>query len=106
MRKIFIALASFFTIIGIVFTFLPLETLALLPIGIGIIMALIALKKSNDNQKKLPKIILVIIAMTILVVVGKQVFIKDEVKLDNKFNQQKIDSKQEAQKELEELEGL
>ena len=36
----------------------------------------------------------------------KTFFFKDEVAVDQQFEQQKIETKQEAKKELEELEGL
>ena len=40
------------------------------------------------------------------VVVGKTIFIKDEVAKDAQFEEQKVETKIEAKKELEEIEGL
>ncbi|MBF6641743.1 hypothetical protein IVB69_09645 [Flavobacterium sp. J49] len=106
MRKLFLILACVFGVLGIVFTILPMDTLAFLPIGLALIFGLLTLKKSEDNQKKFPKILLVIGALCSVVVLGKTLLIEDQVATDTQFEQQKIETKQEAQKELEELEGL
>lgn len=106
MRKLFLILTCFFTVLGIAFTVLPLDTIAFLPIGLALVFGLLTLKQSEDTQKKFPKILLVIGALCSLAVLGKTLLIKDEVATDTQFEQQKIETKQEAQKELEELEGL
>jgi hypothetical protein len=106
MRKLFLILASAFGALGIAFTILPMDTLAFLPIGLALIFGLLTLKKSEEIQKKFPKIILTIAALCSLVVLGKTLLIKDEVATDTQFEQQKIETKQEARKELEELEGI
>lgn len=106
MRKLFLILSCIFGVLGIVFTILPMDTLAFLPIGLALIFGLLALKKSDDNQKKFPKIVLMVGAFCSLVVLGKTLLIEDEVAIDTQFEQQKIETKQEAKKELEELEGL
>jgi uncharacterized lipoprotein YehR (DUF1307 family) len=106
MKKLFLILACVFGALGIAFTILPMDTLAFLPIGLALIFGLLTLKKSEDSQKKFPKIILAIAAVCSVVVLGKTLLIKDEVATDTQFEQQKIETKQEAQKELEELEGL
>jgi len=104
MRKLFIFLAAVFAVVGLVFAILPMGSIAFLPIIIAIVLALIAMWKSNDNQKKMPKWIL-IIALTILVLVTvKLVFVKDKVVVDQQFIQENVDSKEEAQQELEGLE--
>lgn len=104
MRKLFIILAAVFAVVGLVFAILPMGSIAFLPIIIAIVLALIAMWKSNDNQKKMPKWIL-IIALTILVLVTvKLVFVKDKVVVDQQFIQENVDSKEEAQQELEGLE--
>ncbi len=76
------------------------------PIGLGIIFGFLALKKSEPTEVKWPKIILGVLALCALIVIGKEVFTKDEVAKDQVFEEKKIESKKEAQKELEELEGL
>jgi hypothetical protein len=104
MRKLFLVIASIFTVLGVVFTFLPLGTLALLPIGIGILFGFLALKKSDVKQAKWVKVLLVISVIALVFVVGKELFTKDEVEVDSQFEAKKLESKQEAQKELEDLE--
>jgi len=81
-----------------------LGTIALLPIGLALIFSFLSFKKSEENQKKIPKLLLIVSALTLLVVVGKEVFIKDEVIIDKQFDQNKIESKKDAVKELEGLE--
>lgn len=104
MRKLIIILASVFTVLGIAFTILPLGTLAILPIGAALILAFLAFKKSDDNQQKFPKILLVVVGVCLLAVIGKELLIKDEVAKDVKFEKTKIENKKEDQKELENLE--
>lgn len=106
MRKLFIVLASFFTVLGIIFTILPLGTIALLPIVLALVFAFLVLKKSEASQKKFPILLLILSAVTLFVVIGREAFVKDEVIVDTQFDQKKIESKKEAQKDLEELEGL
>ena len=104
MRKLFIILASVFCVLGITFTILPLGTLAIIPIGIALILAFLAFKKSDKNQQKFPKILLIIAGICLLAVVGKELFIKDEVAKDTTFEKTKIENKKEDKKELEDLE--
>ncbi|WP_313806340.1 hypothetical protein [Flavobacterium sp.] len=106
MRKTFIILASFFTILSIVFTALPLGTLALLPIGLSLVLGFLAFKRSTDTEKKFPKIILIIAGLCLIVVIGKELFTKEEVAQDVQFEQTIEKSKEEDKKELEELESL
>ena len=106
MRKLFLILSVVFGVLGIAFTILPLDTLAFLPIGLALVFGLLTLKQSKDSQKKFPKIILTIVALCSAVVLGKTLLVEDEVATDTQFEQQKIETKQEAKKELEELEGL
>ncbi|MET0760492.1 MAG: hypothetical protein ABWZ56_08735 [Flavobacterium sp.] len=106
MRKLFVVLASIFVVLGIIFAILPLGTIAFFPVGMALILGYLAFKKSEDNRKKFPKLILIIAALTLVVVIGKEIFLKDEVLADKQFDEKKIESKKEAQKDLEELEGL
>lgn len=103
MRKLFIILAVFFAVLGIAFTILPLGTIALLPIAFTLILSFLAIQKSKLNQKKLPKIILLISAITLLVVIGKVVFVKNVVVSDKQFELKKEESKKE---DIKDLEGL
>ena len=103
MKKALIYLASFFAVLGIAFTILPLGTIALLPVIIALLLAFLSFKFSAVKQRKFSRIVLVISGLTLLVIVGKEVFIKDEVVLDKQFEQKKIESKQE---DIKDLEGL
>ena len=49
MRKLFIVLAIIFTIIGIAFTIFPMGTMAILPMGVALIFALLAFFKSEED---------------------------------------------------------
>lgn len=103
MRKFFVISSVFFAALGIVFTILPFGTIALLPIGIALVLSFLAIRSSNQNQKKLPKWILFISALTLLAIIGKVVFIQDKVVTDKQFEQKKIESKKE---DIKDLEGL
>ena len=104
MRKLFIILAAVFAVVGLVFAILPVGSIAFLPIILAIVLALVAMWKSNDNQKKIPKWILVIALAILVLVTVKVVFVKDKVVVDQQFIQENVDSKEEAQQELEGLE--
>ena len=104
MRKIFLVLAIIFTVLAIIFSALPLDTIAFLPIGLDLIFGLLLLKKSNENQKKLPNILLLLCVLSSVFVLGKTLLVKDEVVKDVTFEKEKIETKKEAKKELEALE--
>ena len=104
MRKLFLVLGIIFTVVAIVFATLPLDTIAFLPIGLALIFCLLLLKKSNENQKKLPNILLLLGVLCSVFVLGKTFLIKDEVVKDTQFEKEKIETKKEAKKELEDLE--
>ncbi len=106
MRKLFLILALLFTALALVFSILPMDTLAFLPIGLAIAFSLILLKKSESKQKKIPKFLLFIGVLCSTFVMGKTLFIKDKVAKDTQFEEQKIENNKEAKKDLEELEGL
>jgi intracellular septation protein A len=104
MRQLFLVIASIFTVLSVVFAFLPLGTLALVPIGIALLFGFLALKKSDTKQAKWVKVLLVVSVLSLVFVVGKEFLTKDEVELDKQFDVKKVESKKEAQKELEDLE--
>ena len=104
MRKLFLVLGIIFTVLAIVFSVLPLDTIAFLPIGIALLLCLLLLKKSADNQKKLPNILLLLCVLSSVFVLGKTLLVKDKVEKDAKFEEQKIESKKEDIKDLEGLE--
>ena len=106
MRKIFLVITILFTVLSIVFAFLPLGTLALLPIGVALLFGYLTFKKSDDSQKKLIKVLLLFSTLSLIAVIGKEVLVQDEIAKDAVFEKEKIETKKESQKELEELEGL
>lgn len=106
MRKLFLVLAIIFTTLSIVFAYLPLGTLALIPIGIAILFGFLALKKSDIKQQKVVKVTLLFAILSLVAVVGKEFFTKDEVVIDKQFDTKKVESEKEAKKDLEDLEGL
>jgi hypothetical protein len=104
MRQLFLFMASIFTVSSVIFAFLPLGTLALIPVGIALLFGFLALKKSDVKQAKWVKLLLLVSILSSVLVVGKEIFTKDEVEVDKQFDAKKVESKKEAQKELEGLE--
>lgn len=103
MRKALNIASIVFVVLGIAFTILPMGTIALLPVGLTIITAAVSFWLSKDRQRMLPRIVLVLSVITFLVVIGKDIFVKDEVKVDQQFEQKKIESQKE---DIKDLEGL
>ena len=85
MRKLLVVLAIIFTALAIIFSALPLDTIAFLPIGLAMIFCLLLHKKSAVNQKKLPNILLLLCVASSLFVLGKSLLVKDQVVKDTKF---------------------
>jgi hypothetical protein len=106
MRKTFLILSCFFTALSVLFALLPLDTLAFAPIIIASLLIAVTFVKSEIKQRVWPKRLFIITYLCAVIVVIKTAFIKDEVEVDQQFEQQKIETKQEAKQELEELEGL
>lgn len=106
MRKTLLILAAFFTILSILFSALPLGTIAVLPIVVALLLSFVALQKSDAAGKTFPKILLAVAAVCLVVVIGKQLLVKEEVAKDVQFEQTIEKSKEEDKKELEELENL
>ena len=103
MRKVFLIFAMLFTVLGVVLAIFPLGTIPLLPVVLALLFGFLAFRKSNIKQKLIPKILLLIAALTLLVVLGKEIFVKNEVAKDLKFEQIKTESNEE---DLNDLEGL
>jgi hypothetical protein len=106
MRKLFLIIATVLSIISVIFSVLPLGTLALAPIGLALLFIFLAFKKSDAVQRKFTKILFIVTYICALVILGKTFLIKDKVAVDTKFEQQKVESKKEDLKDLEGLEGL
>lgn len=105
MRKLFLILAILFTLLTVVFSFLPLDTLAFVPLLPAFLFGVLAYIKSDISHKKMPRLLLIITIICALFVIAKTFFVEDEVAKDKNFEQEKIDTKKEAQKELENLEN-
>ena len=73
MKQLLVFLAILFAVIGIILTVLPLETLALIPVGLSLIMAYITMKSNEIHLNKISKWILIIAIATLLVVITKEV---------------------------------
>jgi len=103
MRKIFAYSSAFFAVLAIVLTILPFGTIALIPVVLTLLLGVFAFRYSNDKQRLFPKIVLVVSVITLLVIIGKDVFVKDVVAVDKQFEQKKEESKKQDVKELEGL---
>jgi membrane protein implicated in regulation of membrane protease activity len=106
MRNILITISIFFGVLGIVFVILPMGTIAFLPGGIALALSIIAYFVSEKSKRKFPYILIVLFVVLLLSAGAKKVFVKDTVKVEKQFLKEKQESKQEAQKELEDLENL
>jgi len=106
MRKLLIVLTIVFTLIGLLFTVLPMGTMAVLPMGIALVLAVFTHLKSTESQKSISKYLLIFTVFVLLFIVGKVVLIQDEVADDVQFEEAKSESTMEAIDELDELDGL
>lgn len=104
MRKTFLIFAYLFTILSVVFSVLPLDTLAFVMIVPALICISITFIKSAPDQRKWPKRLFIITYICALGVLGKTFLLEDEIAKDDVFEQQKVEAKQEAKQELEQLE--
>ena len=104
MRKLLVVLAIIFNSLAIIFSDFTLDNISFLPIGLAMVFCLLLLKKSAVNQKKLPNILLLLCVVSSIFVLGKTLLVKDQVVKDTKFEKEKMETKKEAKKELEELE--
>jgi predicted membrane protein len=106
MRKLFITLAIIFGVLGILFTALRMDSITFLPVGLSIILSVLAYFNSAKEKRKLPIILLIIGIACLLITIGEIVFVKDEVAKDSQFEKVKVESKKEDLKDLQELEDL
>ena len=101
MRKLFLIIAIIAVVFGVVFTFLPLDTIALAPLLVALLFGFLAYIKSDMVQKKTVNVVLIVAFVAIISVISKHFLSKDEVSMDQKFEKAKIESQKEAQKTLE-----
>ena len=104
MRKVFNVLAVVFIVITIVFAILPMGNIGVLPAALALVFSGLAFFISEGEAKKFPKWLLIASALLLVVIVAKDMMVKDEVAQDTQFEQKKIESKNEDLKDLEELE--
>jgi hypothetical protein len=64
-----------------------MATMAILPIGIALILAVLALLKSKEDQKKNGEIVVNFYSCRFSIFLGKVVFIQDEVAEDAQFEE-------------------
>lgn len=108
MRRFLILTAVFFSLAGIVFAILPLGTIGLIPVILGLVFAVLTYFKSTPGRKKiLPKILIGLTLLLSVVIIGKETLIEDTVAVDASFEEKIEESNEENIQELEnELEEL
>jgi hypothetical protein len=105
MKRALILLACILALASMVFAVLPLGTLALIPIVPALVLGFIAYRKSAGVQMHMARLAMLVAGVMLLIVAGKELFLKDTVDKDKQFEQKKIESEKEAKNELE-SEGL
>ncbi|MDP5106718.1 MAG: hypothetical protein NWQ31_11180 [Polaribacter sp.] len=105
MKTLYIILAVFFLILSAIFSYLPLGTIALIPISFAFLFSYLVFKKSETPNNKFSKILLILTIVCLIFVLVKVFFIKNELEIDTKFEQQKIENNKDAKKDLEDLEN-
>ena len=105
MRKLLIFFSTLFLILGIIFTYLPLEQFAIIPLGLSFLFGFLAITKSEIKNRNTPIIILVLTALVTIWALIKIFAVESVVAKDATFEKTKIENKKEDKKELEELEN-
>lgn len=105
MKNLYTILAVFFLLLSAIFSYLPLGTIAFIPITLAFLFGYLVFKKSESSKNKFSKILLFLTTLCLLFVLIKVFFVKNEVELDSNFEQQKIENNKDAKKDLEELES-
>lgn len=106
MRKFLIILTVFFLVFSLIFVILPMGTIALLPTGLAMAGGILAFVKSEPALRKMPKWLMITAIALFVVALGKVIFVKNEAENDQVFLQEQIQSTEEAQQELEELDEM
>lgn len=105
-KKILIGIGVFFALASIVFTILPLGTLAVIPIGVTAFFAFFAFRNATGKQWHAARLLLVVSGLLLVIVIGREFLIEDKIEADHQFELKKAESEKEDIKQLEELEGL
>ena len=103
MKTVFNVLTIISLVLGLVFTILPLDYLAFLPVILALLFAATAIFISN-NASKLPKVLLAIGAVLLLTLIIKIAVGKNDVKpLSEEEMQLREQVDKESQQDLEDL---
>ncbi|HMI05931.1 MAG TPA: hypothetical protein VK528_00180 [Flavobacterium sp.] len=105
MRKVFNVLAVVFIIVSIAFVIFPMDTIGLIPVGIALVFGILAFVIAESEQKKFPKLLLIISGILLVIILARHFLIADEVADDPQSEQRKIERKTEDLKDLEEMEA-
>jgi branched-subunit amino acid transport protein len=106
MRKVFIVLASLFSITSLVLTYLPMGTIALIPVVLAVVFSLLAMTREKEKSQVFPKVLFFLSIVIFLAIIAKDVFVEDKVVVDQQFIQKKQESVQDAKMLLEDLDSV
>ena len=106
--KLFVIVGFFSAMIGLVLSFLPISNLAIFPAIFGFVLSIVAYMslKKKKLSFSFPKIVMALSVLVLLISVGKNFLIENEVEEDTAFVEEAVRSEKEAVKELEALEEL
>lgn len=97
-------IAAIFTILGFVFTILPMESFGLASLGIAVLVAIIVILVFKEKKKKSFSKYLILFSIVVsIVAASKLIFVKNKVVKDKQFEQTIKKSQQEDMKDLEGL---
>ncbi|WP_299251836.1 hypothetical protein [uncultured Aquimarina sp.] len=107
MRIVLISIAAIAAFLGIIMAILPFGSIGILP-GIIALIAGFGAYFVSKKQLKPQKLSLLFLTIGLLVIVAsgsKSLWVKDEVAVDQEFQQKEEQSKEEAIEELKEIES-
>ncbi|AOW19487.1 hypothetical protein [Urechidicola croceus] len=92
-------------ILGLVFSFLPISELAIIPAIVGLLLGVIAyyFSKKQNFSYSFPRIVMILSLLAIIISSGKKLLTENSVKVDTEFIDKAEDSKEDAIKDIEEL---
>ena len=93
MRKTLIVFSTLFLILGIVFTYLPLEQFAIIPLSLSFLFGFLAITKSEIKNRNTPIIILVLTALVTIWALIKIFAAESVIAKDTQFEKTKIETK-------------
>jgi len=106
--KLFVIVGFFSAMRFIIFRSLPISNLAIFPAIFGFVLSIVAYMslKKKKLSFSFPKIVMALSVLVLLISVGKNFLIENEVEEDTAFVEEAVRSEKEAVKELEALEEL